>query len=90
MFYSVGPRSPFGCLLIWCNINLWSEKFRRGPDDKAKESEAWKRKGQGLCANREKLGETMDVDHSISRPHVNLFVLQTLKLMIVTPQTCAN
>lgn len=44
MFYSVGPRSPFGCLLIWCNINLWSEKFRRGPDDKAKESEAWKRK----------------------------------------------
>ncbi len=37
-----------------------------------------------------KLGETMDVDHSISCPHVKLFVLQTLKLMIVTPQTCAN
>ena len=38
----------------------------------------------------EKLGETRDVDDSVSRPHMNLVVLQTLKLRSVTQRTCAN
>ena len=42
-----------------------------------------------MCKQK-KLGETRDVDDSVSRPHMKLVVLQTLKLRSVTPQTCAN